>query len=176
MVFQRLCVDRLSLPSGDELRRGVAAFPRRPIAFLWHYIRRRPLLHFSALAAVLGAAASACAAQYGLKLIVDAMTQADGPTRALWMALAVFSGLLAGESAFWRLGSWLGYRAMIIDKTEVKLDLFEHLGGHSSRYFTDRLGGALAGRISSTGDAVHQVLSVVLFNIAPVCADFAQRW
>ncbi|MBV8337612.1 MAG: ABC transporter ATP-binding protein, partial [Alphaproteobacteria bacterium] len=46
------------------------------------------------------------------------------------------------------------------------------LGGHSSRYFTDRLGGALAGRISSTGDAVHQVRSIVLFNIAPVCADF----
>ena len=141
MVFQRLCADRLSLPAGDELRRGVAAFPRRPIAFLWHYIRRRPLLHFSALAAVLGAAVSACTAQYGLKLIVDAMAQADGPTRALWVALAVFSGLLAGESALWRLGSWLGYRAMIIDKTEAKLDLFDHLGGHSSRYFTDRLGG-----------------------------------
>lgn len=172
MVFQRLCADTLSIPAGDEPRRGVAAFPRRPIAFLWHYIRRRPLLHFSALAAVLGAAASACAAQYGLKLIVDAMTQADGPTRALWLALVVFFGLLAGESALWRLGSWLGYRAMIIDKTEAKLDLFDHLGGHSSRYFTDRLGGALAGRISSTGDAVHQVLSIVLFNIGPVCADF----
>jgi ATP-binding cassette, subfamily B, bacterial len=172
VVLQRLCADTLSLPAEDELRRGVAAFPRRPIAFLWHYIRRRPFLHFFALAAVVGAAASACAAQYGLKLIVDAMTQADGPTRMLWLALAVFSGLLAGESALWRLGSWLGYRAMIIDKTEAKLDLFDHLGGHSSRYFTDRLGGALAGRISSTGDAVHQVLSTVLFNIAPVCADF----
>jgi ATP-binding cassette, subfamily B, bacterial len=161
-----------SLRVAKEVRRGVAAFPRRPIAFLWHYIRRRPLLHFMAFASVLGAAVSACAAQYGLKLIVDAMSQADGPTRALWVALAVFTGLLAGESAFWRLGSWLGYRAMIVDKTEAKLDLFDHLGGHSSRYFTDRLGGALAGRISSTGDSVHQVLSIVLFNIAPVCADF----
>jgi ATP-binding cassette, subfamily B, bacterial len=172
VVFPNLYADRLTLSVGDEFRRGIAGFPRRPIAFLWHYIRRRPLLHFSALAAVVGAAVSASAAQYGLKLIVDAMVQASGPTRALWVALAVFSGLLAGESALWRLGSWLGYRAMIIDKTEAKLDLFDHLGGHSSRYFTDRLGGALAGRISSTGDAVHQVLSIVLFNIAPVCADF----
>src|SRR5215831_9812747 len=32
--------------SGDGASaHGVAAFPRRPIAFLWHYIRRRPLLH-----------------------------------------------------------------------------------------------------------------------------------
>ena len=50
---------------------GVAAFPRRPIAFLWHYIRRRPFLHFGALASVLLAASCACAAQYGLKMIVD---------------------------------------------------------------------------------------------------------
>jgi hypothetical protein len=41
-------------PRGRAPSRGVAAFPRRPIAFLWHYIRRRPLLHFAALASVLG--------------------------------------------------------------------------------------------------------------------------
>jgi ATP-binding cassette, subfamily B, bacterial len=34
------------------------------------------------------------------------------------------------------------------------------------------LSGSLANRISSTGDAVQQILSIVLFNIAPVCADF----
>src|SRR5262249_34305020 len=127
VVFQKLSPNVASLPVANEPRRGVAAFPRQPVAFLWHYIRRRPLLHFSALASVLGAAVSACAAQYGLKLIVDAMAQADGPSSALWVALAVFTGLLAGESALWRLGSWLGYRAMIVDKTEAKLDLFDHL-------------------------------------------------
>ena len=53
-------------PTSRAPSRGVAAFPRRPIPFLWHYVRRRPLLHFTALAAVLGAASAACAAQYGL--------------------------------------------------------------------------------------------------------------
>jgi ATP-binding cassette subfamily B protein len=129
-------------------------------------------LHFTALASVLGAAVCACAAQYGLKLIVDAMAQGTDHIAMAWRALAVFAGLLAGESALWRFGSWLGYRAMLVDKTEAKLDLFDHLGGHSSRYFTDLLSGSLAGRISSTGDSVQQVLSIVLFNIAPVCADF----
>ena len=60
----------------------------------------------------------------------------------------------------------------LVDKAEAKLDLFDHLGGHSSRNFTDLLSGSLASRISSTGDSVQQVLSIVLFNIAPVCADF----
>ena len=151
---------------------GVAAFPRRPIAFLWHYIRRRPLLHFGALASVLLVASCACAAQYGLKMIVDAMAQGVDHIAVAWRALAVFAGLLGGESVLWRLGSRLGYRAILVDKAEAKLDLFDHLGGHSSRYFTDLLSGSLANRISSTGDAVQQTLSIVLFNIAPVCADF----
>jgi len=135
-------------------------------------IRRRPLLHFGALASVLLVASCACAAQYGLKMIVDAMAQGVDHIAVAWRALAVFAGLLGGESVLWRLGSRLGYRAILVDKAEAKLDLFDHLGGHSSRYFTDLLSGSLANRISSTGDAVQQTLSIVLFNIAPVCADF----
>src|SRR5437762_12957701 len=100
-------------PTDRAPLRGVAAFPRRPIPFLWHYVRRRPLLHFTALAAVLGAASAACAAQYGLKLIVDAMAQGAEHMTAVWLALAVFVGLLAGESILWRSGSWLGYRAVL---------------------------------------------------------------
>src|SRR6266404_3469887 len=90
------CKLRGPQPNDRAPLRGVAAFPRRPIAFLWHYVRRRPLLHFAALAAVMGAATAACAAQYGLKLIVDAMTQGTGHITAVWLALAVFVGLLAG--------------------------------------------------------------------------------
>ena len=161
-----------SVPGDGAGACGAASFPRRPIAFLWHYIRRRPFLHFAALASVLAAASCACVAQYGLKLIVDAMAQGIDHIAVAWRALAVFAGLLAAESVLWRLGSWLGYRAMLVDKAEAKLDLFDHLGGHSSRYFTDLLSGSLANRISSTGDAVQQTLSIVLFNIAPVCADF----
>jgi len=151
---------------------GAAAFPRRPIAFLWHYVRRRPLLHLAAIGSVVCAASFACFAQYGLKLIVDAMARGHEYLGQVWWALAIFAGLLLGESLLWRSGSWFGYRAMLVDKAEAKLDLFNHLSGHSSRYFNDRMSGALANRISSTGDAVQQVLSTVLFNMAPVCADF----
>src|SRR5215831_18116882 len=113
-----------SVPGDGASARGAASFPRRPIAFLWHYIRRRPLLHFGALTSVLMAAACACAAQYGLKLIVDAMAQGIDHIAGAWRALAVFAGLLAGESILWRFGSRLGYRAMVVDKAEAKLDLF----------------------------------------------------
>ena len=142
------------------------------MAFLWHYIKRRPVLHLAAIGSVVAAATFAWVSQYGLKLIVDALAGGPQHIAAVWWALAVFVALVAGESVLWRCGSWFGYRAMLADKAEAKLDLFNHLSGHCGRYFSDRLGGALANRISGTGDAVQQVFSVVLFNIAPVCADF----
>ena len=139
---------------------------------MWHYIKRRPMLHVTAVVSVLGAASFACIAQFGLKLIVDAMAEGPQHLAKVWWALAIFAGLLAGESALWRVGAWLGYRAILVDKAEAKLDLFNHLSGHCSRYFSDRLGGSLANRISGTGDAVQQVLQITLFNLLPVCADF----
>jgi ATP-binding cassette subfamily B protein len=129
-------------------------------------------LHAAAIASVFGAAFFACFAQFGLKLIVDAMAEGAQHITKVWWALAIFAGLLAGESMLWRLGAWLGYRAILVDKAEAKLDLFNHLCGHCSRYFTDRLGGSLANRISGTGDAVQQVFQIAVFNLAPVCADF----
>ena len=156
----------------DDRKLGTAVFPRRPIAFLWHYIRQRPLLHLAAIGSVVGAAVFACISQYGLKLIVDAMTGGPEHIAAVWRALAIFAALVGVETMLWRCGSWFGYRAMLVDKASTKLDLFNHLSGHCGRYFSDRLGGALAGRISGTGDAVQQVFSIVLFTIAPVCADF----
>jgi len=166
-------VDLAGTPNaGRASAPGAAEFPDQPLAFLWHYVRRRPLLHAAALVSVVGAASFACVAQFGLKLIVDAMAAGPQQIVRVWWALALFAGLLASESALWRFGSWFGYRAILIDKAEAKLDLFNHLIGHSSRYFSDRMGGALANRISSTGDSLQQAYSAVLFNIAPVCADF----
>src|SRR5438105_1129830 len=105
---------------------GAAAFPRRPVAFLWHYIRRRQLLHLAALAAVLGAAAFASLSQYGLKLIVDAMEGGPAHIAGVWWALAVVAALVRGERILWRCGSWWGNRAVLIDKAGANLDLFKH--------------------------------------------------
>jgi ATP-binding cassette subfamily B protein len=171
----RSTVGRDAARSGSERpapEPGAAQFPRRPLAFLWHYVRRRPLLHIVALLSVMGAAAFASLSQYGLKLVVDAMASGDRAVTPVAIALGVFLALLGLEAALWRSGSWFGYRAMLADKAEAKLDLFNHLSGHSNRYFSDRLGGSLANRVSATGDAMQQVFSTLLFNIAPVCADF----
>src|SRR5580700_3626479 len=119
-------VDLAGTPNVGHGSARAAAFPDRPLAFLWHYIRRRPSLHAAALVSVVGAASFACVAQFGLKLIVDAMAAGPQQIARVWWALALFAALLAGESVLWRCGSWFGYRAVLIDKAEAKLDLFNH--------------------------------------------------
>ncbi|HEX5455196.1 MAG TPA: ABC transporter ATP-binding protein [Stellaceae bacterium] len=151
---------------------GAASFPLHPLRFLWHFVRRRPFVHFAAIASVAGAAAAACGSQYGLKMIVDAMAGGPANFAGVWQAAAVFAGLLACESALWRIGGTAGCRAIVADKAEAKLELFDHLTGHSGRFFSERLGGALADRVAATGEAVQQIFQSGLFNIVPVCADF----
>jgi ATP-binding cassette, subfamily B, bacterial len=161
----------LGVPAPDRAA-GVPPFPSRPLTFLWHFIRRSPSIHAAALGSVVGAAACACVAQYGLKLIVDASSEGPASISRVWWALAVFLGLLAAESALWRAASFFGFRAILADKTAIKLDLFAHLSGHSTLYFAERMGGSLVSRISSTGDSVQQLLTLVLFTITPIFTDF----
>jgi ATP-binding cassette, subfamily B, bacterial len=156
-------------PQNTEV--GAPPFPRKPLAFLWHFIHSRPFIHVMAVISVVGAASCACLAQYGLKMIVDATTSA-GDIGRVWWALGTFLLLLAIESALWRAGSYFGFRAILLDKAAVKLELFEHMSGHSSRYFADRMGGSLVDRISSTGESVQQLLTLILFTITPVFTDF----
>jgi ATP-binding cassette subfamily B protein len=164
--------DDTSSGERTEHTSGAPPFPCEPLAFLFHFARRRPLIHAAAAASVIGAASCACLAQYGLKMIVDASTGDGSNVNRVWWALFTFLGLLAAESALWRSGSFWGFRAILRDKAAIKLALFEHLGGHSEQYFSDRMGGSLVSRITSTGESVQQLLMIVLFTITPIFADF----
>lgn len=126
-----------------------------------------------ALAAVIGGAGCAVGAQYSLKLLIDrmsAVTQASSIT-PLALDVILFLGLLAAESGFWRLGGWLGSRAIIRIGADVRLDLFDRVIGQSPRFFANQTSGALSGRIPSAAKAATTVLSTLIWNIVPPCAD-----
>src|SRR5206468_3583867 len=77
-------------------------FLRSPAAFVAHYVRRR-WLNFATLALVaIGAAGCGVGVQYGMKLLVDAMSAPGGRgDPAIWNALFLFLALIAVESALW---------------------------------------------------------------------------
>lgn len=148
------------------------AIPARPLAFLYRYVRARPA-SFSCLALLIVSAAScAVAVQYGMKLIVDAMAEPNRAHADIWHPLAFFLALIAVESALWRSAGWLGCRTIVASCADMRIDLFDHLSGHSLPFFKRHLTGALGNRISATATASGAIYGTLTWNVMPPCIEF----
>ena len=147
-------------------------FPERPLLYVWYYLMRRRAAYGGIFVLTVGAALCAVGVQYGMRLLVDAMTQDGGSREAVWSAFALFIGLVAVESVLWRLAGWLGSRTIVASSVDIRLDLFQHLSGQAMRYFADHMAGSLASRITAAGSAFHHILSALVWNITPPCTDF----
>src|SRR2546429_9589748 len=80
-------------------------YARRPVAFLAHYIARRPLCHAAILAAVLAAVGCSVSAQYGVKILVDTLSGAT-PANGAWVAFALLGSLIVADNLLWRVPRW----------------------------------------------------------------------
>jgi len=65
----------------------------RPLAFIFRYVRHRPISHAIILAAVLGAVSCSVGTQYGVKHLVDVLSNHNGA--GLWSAFLLLGVLIA---------------------------------------------------------------------------------
>jgi ATP-binding cassette subfamily B protein len=121
---------------------------------------------------VVAAASCAVAVQYGMKLIVDAMNRPDRSAAPVEQLLAIFIALIGIESLLWRAAGVLGCRSIVATGVDLRLDLFEHLTGHSMRFFATQLSGSLGGRITATTGAAGAIFSDMVWRITPPVVDF----
>ena len=147
---------------------GLCDYASSPLAFVFHYVRRRPLAHTVILAAVLGAVACSVGTQYGIKYLVD--TLSHGPGVGVWTAFAVLGSLIAADNLLWRLASWIANVAFVGVTGDLRRDLFRHLTGHSPNYFAERLPGTLTSRVTATANAVFTSENMFVWNVLPPCA------
>jgi ATP-binding cassette subfamily B protein len=140
---------------------------RGPVLFLWHYVRRRLARHLVVLLAVLTAVSCAVGAQYAVKNLVDVLVAGDPSDWELWGAVAILLGLVAGDNLLWRLAGWIATSAFVAVGGDLRLDLFEHLSGHGTRYFADRFPGALAGRITTVATAASTIENSLTWSTIP---------
>ena len=150
---------------------GARDRPMTAINFLLRHVKRHPRLAAGVLSTIAAGASCAVAAQYGLKLLVDQMTTQSGSRHAPMLALALFLGLLGAESALWRLGGWLGSRAVIIMGEEIRLDLFEQVTRRSWAFFNAQASGALGSRIVTAATSGTAVLRTMIWNVLPPLTD-----
>ena len=95
---------RMTRPGSHASADPRPPFPERPLPYVWHYLMRRRAAYGAIFVLTVGAALCAVAVQYGMRLLVDAMTQGGGSREAVLSAFVLFIGLIAVESALWRLG------------------------------------------------------------------------
>jgi ATP-binding cassette subfamily B protein len=157
------------LPAGPF--REDAVLPAKTLPFLLSHVARRPLKFGVLLGIVVTATCCAVAAQYAMKLIVDAMS-GDRETAQIWQWVGLFVGLIAVESTLWRLGGWLGCRTVVAVGVDVRLDLFRHLSGHPMQYFANQMSGALGSRVTTTAGATGGLFGSLIWHVTPPCIDF----
>ncbi len=147
----------------------ICTFTRRPIAFLARYIKRRPVAHGLIFIAVLAAVTCSVGTQYGVKMLVDALSGASVVASNVWLAFAVLTGLIAADNLLWRLAGYIGSYTFATVTGDIRRDLFRHLTGHSPSYFTERLPGTLTSRITATSNAAYTVENMLVCNVLPPC-------
>jgi ATP-binding cassette subfamily B protein len=140
---------------------------RGPARFLLHYVCRRSASHLVVLTAVLSAVGCAIGAQYAVKNLVDVLGLGKPSDWQLWSSVALLLGLVAGDNLLWRLAGWVATYAFVAVGGDLRLDLFEHLSGHGTRYFSDRFPGALAGRITNAANTAWSIEQSLTWTTIP---------
>src|SRR5438270_7397091 len=152
---------------------NLCGYADRPLAFFFRYIRRRPMAHAGILLAVLAAAGCAVSTQYGVKFLVDTLSQGRGAGSRIWLAVGFVMLLIAGDSLFWRVAGWIASRTFANVTGDLRADLFHHLTGHGPSYFADRLPGTLASRLTATSNAMFTMENMLAWNVLPPCVATA---
>jgi len=154
---------------GDQTRMAdFCDYAGRPLAFIFRYVRQRPIAHAIVLSAVLAAVACSVGTQYGVKYLVDTLSR--GASAGVWTAFIFLGSLIAADNLLWRLASWIANSAFVGVTGDLRRDLFRHLTGHSPGYFAERLPGTLTSRITATSNAVFTGENMFVWNVLPPCA------
>jgi ATP-binding cassette subfamily B protein len=145
---------------------------RKPGRFIAHYLMERRLVFSSLLLALIAAACCAVCAQYQMKRLVDAMALAVPVPGSVWLALALFVVLMGLESVFLRVSARLTCNATVGAGVQMRLDLFEYLGGQSMNYFASNLAGSLGQRITGTAGNFGALANTAAWRVVPPVIDF----
>ena len=147
----------------------LSQYCHRPLAFLVRYVSRHRPLHILIFTAVLGAVTCSVSTQYGVKLMVDALSPTAGEGRSVWTAFAVLVFFIAADNLLWRVASWNASYAFVAVTGDLRSELFRHLTGHAPSFFANRLPGVLTSRITATSNAIFQIENMFIWNVMPPC-------
>ena len=151
------------------VQESLCAYAKRPLAFFARYVRLRPVAHAVILSSVGLAVLCSVVTQYGVKFLVDTLSQPVHSATGVWLAFGILVALIAADNILWRLAAWVGHSTFVAVTGDVRRDLFRHLTGHAPGYFTARSPGTLTSRITATSNAFFTIENMLAWNVLPPC-------
>jgi ATP-binding cassette subfamily B protein len=148
---------------------NLSGYANRPFPFVLRYLRRRLTSHVVIFSSVVAAVACSVGTQYGVKSLVDGLSQGPAHAESVWLAFAFLMALIAADNFLWRIASWTASFTFVGVTGDLRRDIFRHLTGHAPSYFSDRLPGMLTSRITATSNAVFSVENMFVWNVLPPC-------
>jgi ATP-binding cassette, subfamily B, bacterial len=142
----------------------------RPVTFLLHYVAKRGVAHSLILIAVVMAVGFSVSTQYGVKMLVDALSATSyNSGQTPWRAFILLVSLIAADNLCWRVASWVASYTFVQVTGDLRRDLFRHLTAHSHSFFADRLPGVLTSRVTATSNAAFAIENMFMWNVLPPC-------
>jgi ATP-binding cassette subfamily B protein len=148
---------------------NLSGYANRPFPFVLRYLRQRLASHVVILTAVVAAVACSVGTQYGVKSLVDGLSEGPSRSGSVWLAFVLLISLIAADNFLWRIASWTASFTFVGVTGDLRRDIFRHLTGHAASYFSDRLPGMLTSRITATSNAVFTVENMFVWNVLPPC-------
>jgi ATP-binding cassette, subfamily B, bacterial len=144
----------------------ISEFAGHPYRFIGRTLGKYRLAHVGIFLAVLGAVTCSVSTQYGVKYLVDALS--EPPLHGVvWTAFLLVVTLIAADNMLWRLAAWLGHSAFVNVSGSVRRDLFKHLTGQPPSFFVNQSPGSLTSRITATSNALYTTETLLTFNALP---------
>src|SRR5207244_8951049 len=148
---------------------NLSGYAHRPLRFVLRYLRQRLASHLVIVTSVVAAVACSVGTQYGVKYLVDGLSAGSARAGNVWLAFVFLMSLIAADNFLWRIASWIASFTFVRVTGDLRRDLFRHLTGHAPSYFSDRLPGMLASRVTATSNAVFTVENMMIWNVMPPC-------
>lgn len=141
--------------------------------FIWKFVRTQRLIFFIMLLFSLMWTFEALFWPFFLRKIVDVLTLNDSNRLSAWPVLKIL--LMWGASAWifmeggFRVRDFFQARAFPKMEADIRMTMFDHVQGHSPKYFNEKFSGSLANKISNmTWSATAIVRSILMLFVPSV--------
>jgi ATP-binding cassette, subfamily B, bacterial len=150
------------------------ALPKTLPKFFWHFYKKNPIAFTVFLLAPMVLVLETTTIPYGLKIIVDTISQHGFNRQDVFTALT---------PALWLIGlSWVSmvivirlqnwWQAYVIPgfQADIRLSVLDYVSQHSYQFFADHFSGNLANKVADLARSIESVRMIFSWNIVATMA------